>query len=121
VGTWIELVPVALTPGVGSATLTVTLTLDAGGTASETVTATSSGGIPCMGVQETTGMTWSATTSAITLIGFNLTGEVGCPNVGWGDTVGGGSGSPTCAYSLSNDDETLLLTCPTAKETFQRQ
>jgi hypothetical protein len=101
-----------------------TLTLDTGGTATavDTFEVVGDGAVWCAGALDIQA-TWTSTSSTIAFSGETCAGQVTCPN---GEIISCGPSETTpqtCTYTLSNGDDTLLLTCPLAMEpiVFTRQ
>jgi hypothetical protein len=99
---------------------TDTLTLSADGTAIETTFITSTQGVSCSGAVQLTGAVWTATATTITLSGGACTGGLTCAGMGV-PCMAATTTPPTCGYTLSDGDDTLVITCQGTTITFTRQ
>jgi hypothetical protein len=88
-----------------------TLTFSGDGTFEATLTF-SQGGSTCTGTWQVTG-TWTATATTISILQETCTAQTECMGVAPSGCDGNPAPSESpCTYTLSSDDETLVITCP---------
>jgi hypothetical protein len=98
-----------------------TVTLAGDGTGTSSISFGSIGGAQCTGSVTYSGVAWTATANTITMSSGTCSGQVSC---GSGTTIQCTditSVAATCDYTLSNGDDTLVLTCPGDATTYTRQ
>jgi hypothetical protein len=99
----------------GTMSLTESTLFNSDGTASATDTFQVVGVGACTGALDISEPSWTSTSSTLSVAGGMCTGQVTCPG---GVTIPCGAGetmAQICTYTLSADDDTLVLTCPNAQ------
>jgi hypothetical protein len=111
VGTW------GTTLSAGGLALTLDLDLNGDDTGAAISVSGSPGGVSCSGSISLTGYTWTSTATTISLSGGppQCSGSITCGGQTADCTSFTGVSLPLgmCTYTLSSDDNTLTLTCPT--------